>query len=69
MKEAESCKVPSSGGFATSLKKDLAAVKARPTECWSNGPVEKFVHKLQLIERQGYGRANLDLFKARRLAA
>jgi transposase len=35
----------------------------------SNGPVEGFVHKLKLLKRQGYGRANFDLLKARTLAA
>jgi transposase len=33
------------------------------------GPVEGFVTKLKLLKRQGYGRANLDLLRARVLAA
>jgi transposase len=55
--------------FSASLKKDLAAVRAGLTESWSNGPVEGFVTKLKFIKRQGYGRANLDLLRARTLAA
>ena len=39
------------------------------TEEWSNGPVEGFIHKLKLLKRQGYGRANFDLLKAGTLAA
>ncbi len=39
------------------------------TESWSTGPVEGFVTKLKLIKRQGYGRANFDLLRARALAA
>lgn len=66
--EVESCEVPALKSFAASLKKDLNAVKAGLTEQWSNGPVEGFVHKLKLIKRQGYGRANFDLLKARTLA-
>lgn len=52
--------------FAASLKKDLSAVLTEP---WSNGPVEGFVHKQKLVERQGYDRAGFDLRRARVLAA
>ena len=67
--DADSCKAPALGKFASSLRKDLAAVRAGLTESWNNGPVEGFVHKLKLIKRQGYGRANFDLLRARVLAA
>ncbi|HSK86437.1 MAG TPA: transposase, partial [Rubrobacter sp.] len=36
---------------------------------WSTGPVEGFITKLKLLKRQGYGRANFDLLRARALAA
>lgn len=39
--------------FATGLRADLEAVRARLTEIWSNGPTEGFVHKLKLLKRQG----------------
>ncbi len=32
-------------------------------------PVEGFIHKLELLKRQGYARAGFDLLKARMLAA
>jgi transposase len=67
--EAESCKAPALGKFAASLKKDLSAVRAGLTQSWNNGPVEGFIHKLKLVKRQGYGRANVDLLKARVMAA
>jgi transposase len=54
---------------AAGLEKDLLAVKAGLTESWSTGPVEGFIHKVKLIKRQGYGRANFDLLRARVLAA
>ena len=54
--------------FAAGLKKDLPAVRAGLTERRSNGPVEGFVHKLKLLKRQGYGRANFDLLRTRMLA-
>ena len=53
----------------TCLNTDLAAVRAGLTESWNNGPVEGFIHKLKLVKRQGYGRANIDLLKARVMAA
>lgn len=67
--EAESCKASALGRFAASLRKDLDAVRAGLTESWNNGPVEGFVNKLKLVKRQGYGRANFDLLRARVLAA
>ncbi len=69
LEEARSCEAPALRRFAASLEKDLAAARAGLTEKWNNGPVEGFVHKLKLVKRQGYGRANLDVLKARMLAA
>ena len=40
-----------------------------PTQIWSNGPTEGFVHKLKLLKRQGYGRAGFDLLRQRMLCA
>jgi transposase len=67
--QVESCHAPALRRFAVSLKTDLGAVRAGLTESWNNGPVEGFIHKLKLVKRQGYGRANLDLLKARVIAA
>ena len=67
--EAEGCAAPPVRRFAAGLKKDLPAVRAGLTEHWNNGPVEGFVNKLKLVKRQGYGRANFDLLRARVLAA
>jgi transposase len=55
--------------FANGLLKDQAAVLAALTTEWSNGLVEGHVHRLKLIKRQGYGRANIDLLRRRVLAA
>lgn len=44
-------------------------MRAGLIEKWSNGPVEGFVHKLELLKRQGYGRSGFDLLRARVLAA
>ncbi|MHB1838977.1 MAG: transposase [Acidobacteriaceae bacterium] len=32
---------------------------------WSNGPVEGQIHRLKLIKRFMYGRANFDLLRLR----
>jgi transposase len=69
LEEAESSEVGAMRKFAAGLKKDLSAVKAGLMESWSTGPVEGFIHKIKLIKRQAYGRANLDLLRARALAA
>ena len=67
--EAEASEAEVMRKFAAGLKKDISAVRAGLTERWSNGPVEGFVHKLELVKRQGYRRAGFDLLRARVLAA
>ena len=69
LEEAESSGEAVMNKFADGLKKDLSAVRAGLTEGWSTGPVEGFITKLKLLKRQGYGRANFDLLRARALAA
>ncbi len=67
--EADGSDVPALRRFATGLRDDLDAVRAGLTEIWSNGPTEGFVHKLKLLKRQGYGRADFDLLRQRMIAA
>ncbi len=55
--------------FARSLRKDYKAVRAALSYEWSNGQVERQIHRLKLVKRQMYGRANFDLLKQRVLAA
>ena len=69
LKDAEESRSSAMRSFAAGLRKDLDAVRAGLTEEWSNGCVEGFVHKLKLLKRQGYGRAGLELLRARMLAA
>jgi len=52
-------------GFAAGLRQDEQAVYAALTLPWSSGQVEGQVTRLKLIKRQGYGRARLDLLRAR----
>lgn len=51
--------------FGKGITADLAAVKASLTEPWSNGQTEGQITKLKLVKRQMYGRARLDLLRAR----
>jgi transposase len=53
--------------FVQTLKQDLKAVEAAVTESWSNGPVEGHINRLKTIKRQMYGRAGVDLLRARLL--
>jgi transposase len=55
--------------FASGIAQDHAAVKAALTEPWSNGQTEGQNTKLNLVKRQMYGRAKLDLLRARLLSA
>lgn len=55
--------------FANGLQADESAVAAALVEPWSNGQTEGQITKLKLVKRQMYGRANLDLLRARLLGA
>jgi len=56
-------------GFAAGLHQDEQAVRAALLLPWSSGQVEGQVNRLKLIKRQGYGRAGLDLLRARLIRA
>ena len=53
--------------FARGLRSDYAAVAAALRESWSNGQTEGQINRLKALKRQMYGRANIDLLKARLL--
>ena len=55
------------GSFANGVAADRTANAAAVTEPWSNGQTEGQITKLKLVKRQMYGRAGLDLLKARLL--
>lgn len=59
---------PAFANFARSLRQDEAAVRNAVATSWSNGPVEGHVHRLKMIKRTMYGRANFDLLRKRVLA-
>jgi len=51
--------------FARGLRADREAVVAAMKEPWSNGQAEGQINRLKSLKRQMYGRAKLDLLKAR----
>jgi transposase len=53
--------------FVRTLRLDLGAVEGAITEPWSNGPVEGHINRLKTLRRQMYGRAGVDLLRARLL--
>lgn len=55
--------------FARGVTVDLSAVRGALLYEWSQGQVEGQVHRLKMIKRQMYGRAKLDLLRARVLYA
>lgn len=55
--------------FATGIANDKGAVHAAITQPWSNSQVEAQITKLELVKRQMYGRAKLDLLQARLIGA
>lgn len=57
------------GAFARGLRRDQAAVAAALREPWSNGQTEGQINRLKTLKRQMYGRANIDLLRARLVAA
>ena len=54
--------------FGKGIVADRRAVTAAMTQPWSNGQTEGQITKLKLVKRQMYGRAKLDLLRARLLA-
>jgi transposase len=67
--EARRSEIPEFVSFANGLTADIGAVRAALEYEWSNGQVEGQVHRLKLVKRQMYGRAKLDLLRARMLCA
>ena len=62
-------RIPELKSFAHSFNQDRSAVVAALRYEWNNGQVEGQVNRLKMVKRQMFGRANLDLLKARVLKA
>jgi transposase len=51
--------------FARTIRRDLEAVRNAVLEPWSNGQTEGQINKLKTLKRAMYGRAGVDLLRAR----
>lgn len=51
--------------FVHTLRQDLAAIRNAITEAWSNGQTEGQINRLKMLKRAMYGRAGVDLLRAR----
>lgn len=65
---AATCDSAAMRGFAASLRRDAAAVRAALQDEWNNGQTEGQVNRLKMLKRQMFGRAKLDLLRQRFLA-
>jgi hypothetical protein len=65
IEQAKSTAIVSIQNFACQLERDILAVEAAVTEKWSNGIVEGLVNRLKTLKRQMYGRASVELLRAR----
>jgi len=51
--------------FVASIAADLSAVRSAFDSPWGSGQVEGQINRLKFLKRQMYGRAKLDLLRAR----
>jgi hypothetical protein len=51
--------------IARTLRQDFAAVKLAVTTSWNNGPTEGQINRLKTLKRAMYGRAGVELLRAR----
>jgi transposase len=51
--------------FAKTIRQDVEAVRNAVSEPWSNGQTEGQINKLKTLKRAMYGRAGVDLLRAR----
>ncbi len=65
--DAQSSGVSSIERFARVLHRDIDAVKNAITEPWSNGQAEGQINRLKTLKRAMYGRAGVELLRARML--
>jgi transposase len=65
MDEVRHCGIYGMQRFARSLQQDIHAVRNAITEPWSNGQLEGQISRLKMLKRAMYGRANVELLRAR----
>jgi len=65
LNDAGKCGVYGMRRFVRTLRQDIEAVRNAVLEPWSNGQTEGQINKLKTLKRAMYGRASVDLLRAR----
>jgi Transposase len=67
LKDAHQSGIYAMQRFARTVRRDLDAVTNALTEEWSNGQTEGHINRLKTLKRAMYGRAGIELLRARML--
>ena len=67
LREAANSGIHGMRQFAAALRRDLAAVRNTISAPWSNGRTEGQINRLKTLKRYMYGRAGVELLRARML--
>ena len=65
MKDARQSSIYGMQRFARALRHDIEAVRNAVLEPWSNGQTEGQINRLKTLKRSMFGRAGVDLLRAR----
>ncbi len=65
LRDARHCGLHAMRSFVRKLRQDIDAVRNAILEPWSNGQVEGQINRLKTLKRAMYGRASVELLRAR----
>ena len=65
LRDARHCGLHAMQSFVRKLRQDIDAVRNAILEPWSNGQVEGQINRLKTLKRAMYGRASVELLRAR----
>jgi len=66
--DARTCGIYGMRRFARTLRQDIDAVRNAVLEPWNNGQMEGQINRLKTLKRAMYGRAGVDLLRARMMS-
>ncbi len=65
LNDARKCGIYGMRRFARTVRQDIEAVRNAVLESWNNGQTEGQINRLKMLKRAMYGRAGVDLLRAR----
>ncbi len=65
LRDARHCGLHAMRSFVRKWRQDIDAVQNAILEPWSNGQVERQINRLKTLKRAMYGRASVELLRAR----